>query len=71
MVTDHIDIPLAEVQREALVRAHQFGHRYPYIWNDRIRKTLADRGLLEEREEGWRLTDAGAAYAKRLAEGRR
>lgn len=64
-------ISLSAVQRDALVRAHQFGHRYPALWNARLRQTLVDRGLLEERDEGWRLTDAGVALAQRLAEGRR
>jgi hypothetical protein len=59
------------VRRDALVRAHRAGHRYPALWNDWLRAPLVQAGLLEEASpDVWRLTDAGVELAARVAEGR-
>jgi hypothetical protein len=69
-MTNPIDPNLSPVRRDALVRAHRAGHRYPALWNDWLRAPLIAAGLLEEDGVDWRLTDAGVELAARVAEGR-
>jgi hypothetical protein len=82
-MTNPIDPNLSPVRRDALVRAHRAGHRYPALWNDWLRAPLIADGLLEEvvltyvDDDGqertrtvYPLTDAGVEYARREAEGR-
>lgn len=64
-MTDPTTLGLSTVARDALVRAHQFGHRYPAFG-----ESMAEHGVTERRPEGWRLTDAGVELAARVAEGR-
>lgn len=63
-MTDPATLGLSIVQRDALVRAHRAGHRYPAFG-----ESMAEYGITEQRPEGWRLTDAGVAVAAKIAEG--